>query len=50
MSFTLDLTDEQEQLREKTHAFAHYRASVIGRALRAGADTDPLDQRMEAPR
>jgi acyl-CoA dehydrogenase len=23
---------------------------VIGRALRAGADTDPLDQRMEAPR
>ena len=22
MSFTLDLTDEQEQLREKTHAFA----------------------------
>ena len=47
MSFTLDLTGEQEELRAKTHAFA---GDVIRPAAPECADTDPLDQRMDSPR
>jgi hypothetical protein len=57
VSFSLGLTEEQQALREKAHAFARRvrsmqippRAFTAEEGGMAAAYTEPLDQRMDAP-